>query len=74
MAGQVIGTMLFVVQLSNLLQLTLSDPGIIPKVFGSELDVQDLKDLGYRVCVFCKIARPPKTQHDTFCDAMMVRN
>ena len=32
-----------------------SDPGIIPKVFGSELDVQDLKDLGYRVCVFCKI-------------------
>ena len=67
-AGQVIGTMLCVVQLSNLLQLTLSDPGIIPKVFGSELDVQDLKDLGYRVCVFCKIARPPKTQHCYSCD------
>jgi hypothetical protein len=67
-AGQFITTSLCLIQLSNLLVLTLSNPGILPKVFGSELDVQDLKDMGHRVCVFCKIARPPKTQHCYSCD------
>ena len=69
---QIASIVLFMAHVIVFLVLSLSDPGIIPKVQMSEIDLEKLQEAGVRMCTWCHIERPARAQHCYACNVCVL--
>jgi hypothetical protein len=51
----------------------LTDPGVLPRLQEGEVDINE-NDETLRLCDFCRIRRPPRTNHCHTCDACVLEH